>query len=201
MPIWQFQLYFGMYQVNVMQIMKKFSLTCTQTNTVQAVLATDGVRSYAIYTYECGKLNWRFYNAGIGFSASPSFYAEHPLSRNSSVNEIACINRNSTPSSNWSNVVYQISRNGQYKLVPIVACNCMRNLLSKCNQQITRVLMNTYPCAELRSTQLVHDQSTPALLQQLVHRQLLIQCSTRREGIIVCLTFCLISLESFVLEL
>ena len=28
-----------------------------------------------------------------------------------------------------------------------------------------------------------------------------VQCSTRREGIIVCLTICLISLESFVLEL
>ena len=45
----------------------------TDTNTFQAVLATDGTRSYAIYTYECGKLNWVHYFAAIGFSASPDF--------------------------------------------------------------------------------------------------------------------------------
>ena len=33
------------------------------------------------------------------------------------------------------------------------------------------------------------------------HCRTRLQCSTRREGIIVCLTFCLISLELFVLEL
>ena len=73
------------------------------------MLATDGVRSYAIYTYECGKLNWRHLKASIGFSASPSFYAEHPLSRTSSVNEIACIN-NAT--SVWSNTVYTLHNIG-----------------------------------------------------------------------------------------
>ena len=53
----------------------------TDTNTFQAVLATDGTRSYAIYTYECGKLNWVHYFAAIGFSASPDFFDEHPLSQ------------------------------------------------------------------------------------------------------------------------
>ena len=72
---------------------------------------TDGTRSYAIYTYECGKLNWADRFAGIGFSASSNFFAEHPLSRNSGVNEIACINKDSIPSSNWNNIVYEI--NGQ----------------------------------------------------------------------------------------
>ena len=80
----------------------------TDTNTFQAVLATDGTRSYAIYTYECGKLNWVHYFAAIGFSASPDFFDEHPLSRNSSVNDIACINEDSVPPSNWSNILYEI---------------------------------------------------------------------------------------------
>ena len=90
--------------------------TQPESNTFQAVLATDGTRSYAIYTYECGKLNWVHYSAGIGFSASDDFFAEHPLSRNSSVNGIACINEDSIPPSNWSNVFYEISNIGQCKL-------------------------------------------------------------------------------------
>ena len=80
------------------------------------MLATDGVKIYAIYTYECGKLNWMLYSAGIGFSASSNFFAEHPLSRNLSVNEIACINKDSIPSSNWTNIVYEIDNNGQCRL-------------------------------------------------------------------------------------
>ena len=84
-------------------------------NSFQAVLATDGTRSYAIYTYECGKLNWVRNSAGIGFSAG-TFFAEHPLSRNSSVNKIACINENS---SNWSNIIYEISKKGQCSSIQI----------------------------------------------------------------------------------
>ena len=91
----------------------------TEPNTFQAVLATDGSRSYAIYTYECGKLNWVLNLAGIGFSASSDFFAEHPLSRNSSVTDIACINEDSIPPSNWSNIVYKISNNGH------VNCYCI----------------------------------------------------------------------------
>ena len=79
------------------------------------MLATDGTRSYAIYTYECGKLNWIKRSAGIGFSAG-TIFAEHPLSRNSSVNEIACINENS---SNWSNILYEINNNGQCSSIQI----------------------------------------------------------------------------------
>ena len=73
------------------------------TNTFQAVLATDGTRSYAIYTYKCGELNWVKHSAGIGYSASANFSAEHFLSRNSStINNISCINQKSVPPSNVS---------------------------------------------------------------------------------------------------
>ena len=77
-----------------------------QGNSFQVVLVTDGVRSYAVFTYKCGELHWANYNASIGFSASSSFFANHPLSRQSNVNSIACLN---SPTSQWSNVLYQIS--------------------------------------------------------------------------------------------
>ena len=86
----------------------------TEPNTFQSVLATNGTKSYAVFTYECGKLNWMHYSATIGFSASDDFFAEHPLSRNSSVNDIACINEDSMPPSNWSNVAYEIT-NGEFE--------------------------------------------------------------------------------------
>ena len=92
----------------------------TKPNSFQAVLATDGTRSYAIYTYKCGELNWvKGFStssslAGIGFSASSDLFAEHSLSRNSNVNQIACINEDSIPPSNWSNIVYEIGNTGQY---------------------------------------------------------------------------------------
>ena len=57
------------------------------------------------------------YSAAIGFSASDEFFAEHPLSRNSSVNDIACINEDSMPPSNWSNVAYEITNTGQPELL------------------------------------------------------------------------------------
>ena len=77
----------------------------TAPNTFQAVLVTDGIRFYSIYTYKCGELNWMRLAAGIGFSASSSFFAEHPLSRTPNVNDIACINKDSSV---WSNVVYTL---------------------------------------------------------------------------------------------
>ena len=87
------------------------------------MLATDGARSYAIYTYECGKLNWVKHSAAIGFSASDNFFAEHPLSRTSSVNEIACIN---IPSSNWANIAYEIDNNGQCPVSAVYYVHCQK---------------------------------------------------------------------------
>jgi hypothetical protein len=78
-----------------------------QTNTFQAIAITDGSQSYAVYTYRCGDLGWSG-GATIGYNGGPvgNFYANHPLSRTSSVNSIACLNFDVTE---WSNVVYNIS--------------------------------------------------------------------------------------------
>ena len=79
-----------------------------QENNFQVVVATNGVQSYTVFTYQCGKLNWvQGSTASIGFSASSMLFANHPLSRQPNVNDIACLDQRCPP---WTNVVYQISR-------------------------------------------------------------------------------------------
>ena len=53
-------------------------------------------------------LNWVEYGAAIGYSAG-DIYANHYLSRQSNVNDIACLNQ---PVSPWSNVVYRVNDGG-----------------------------------------------------------------------------------------
>ena len=65
-------------------------------------MATDGIHSYAIFTYHCGSLNWVYNAASIGFSISRNIFANHELSLTPDVNEIACA------SSVWSNIIYQV---------------------------------------------------------------------------------------------
>ena len=68
-------------------------------------MATDGIRFYAIYTYECGELNWGHYAyIGVNFF-NPELYFEHPLSYKPNVTDIACINNDTSV---WSNVVYTL---------------------------------------------------------------------------------------------
>ena len=88
-----------------------FLFVQTKANTYQTVLATDGIRFYAIYTYKCGELNWvndTYFNSyatiGIGFSP-PYTVAFHPLSGKPNVTDIACINNDTSV---WSNVVYTL---------------------------------------------------------------------------------------------
>ena len=69
-------------------------------------MATDGDQSYAVFTYQCGELNWVRNRASIGFSAGPNLFANHPLSRQPNVNDIACVNQTCSP---WTNVVYRIT--------------------------------------------------------------------------------------------
>ena len=79
-----------------------------QGNSFQAVVVTNGVLSYAVFTYQCGELNWvQFNSASIGFSASSTSFANHPFSQQPNVNDIACLSQRCPP---WTNVVYQISK-------------------------------------------------------------------------------------------
>ena len=75
------------------------------------MIATDGLDSYAIFTYKCGELNWLRSNyATIGFSITQDFYANHYLSITANVNNISCLN---SPNSEWSSVVYHIGLRGE----------------------------------------------------------------------------------------
>ena len=76
-----------------------------QTNTYQGILITNGTTSYAVFIYRCGLMGWSG-SASIGYYAVGSFYQNHPLANSATANTIACVN---SPTSVWSNVVYQLS--------------------------------------------------------------------------------------------
>ena len=86
--------------------------TQLQENTFQAVLITDGVDSFTVFTYNCGLIEWD--NGGsniVGFNAAGQAYDnEEP-----SGIDLACINGNA---SNWSNVVYTLSMMTEIPMEP-----------------------------------------------------------------------------------
>ena len=83
-----------------------FSSDPLQTNTFQGIVITNGASSYAVFTYECGDINWGD-QATIGFKATGSFYRNHPYSASRAAS-IDCVN---SPNSQWNNVVYRLNGN------------------------------------------------------------------------------------------
>ena len=78
-----------------------------QGNTFQAILITDGLKSYAVFTYQCGYLYWSS-PATIGINAPPEYYYNHPLTGTAvSPDEIACVHENSE----WNNVIIDMEPN------------------------------------------------------------------------------------------
>ena len=78
-----------------------------QNNTYQAIVITDGLQSFVIYTYECGLMEWSGFGAypTIGFNAFGDYYDNHPLTGQPAANDIACFNQ-----TRWNNVVYSLTR-------------------------------------------------------------------------------------------
>ena len=72
-----------------------------QDNTFQAILVTDGVYSYAIFTYKCGLMEWDR-GANIGYNAAGESFANHDPSSSA----VACLN---VPVSDYSNIIYLLS--------------------------------------------------------------------------------------------
>ena len=58
-------------------------------NTYQAILITDGSKSYAVYTYTCGQMGWGN-KAVIGYNAAGTYFANHSLSGTDIVARIGC---------------------------------------------------------------------------------------------------------------
>ena len=77
----------------------------SQNNTWQGLVITDGVTSYAVFTYRCGDMNWA-YGPTIGFNAAGDYYVNHPNTGSTNGEEIACLN---FPTNEWYNLVYEIS--------------------------------------------------------------------------------------------
>ena len=75
------------------------------------MVASQGSTSYSIFTYKCDLLQWARHNTAIGYSAGPDYFENHPFSRTSKVTDIDCLN---SPSSVWSNVVYNLNNNGKH---------------------------------------------------------------------------------------
>ena len=85
----------------------------TNSSVFQAVLASQGKKTYAIFTYKCGLLDWNRTNVIIGFSASNTLFANFPFSRQVQAS-IDCLN---SPTFNWSNIAYEIGRVRLYELI------------------------------------------------------------------------------------
>ncbi|CAI8015430.1 hypothetical protein GBAR_LOCUS9555 [Geodia barretti] len=84
--------------------------TTSKPSRFQAVLVTDGTKSYCLFIYHCDFL--RFSGAAVGFSASGNFFFNHRHSRSSDSKEVACSNR---PDSDWNTLVYALHYDGMKK--------------------------------------------------------------------------------------
>ena len=86
-----------------------------QRNTFQAIIITDSIETYTVFSYNCDFLQWTGYwrHAVVGYSVQTAYsflnfdrYVNHPLSFRSSVGNIAC--QNMADNIPWSNIVYKI---------------------------------------------------------------------------------------------
>ena len=83
-----------------------------QENTYQAVVITDGERSYAVFTYLCGLMEWGglWRYPTIGYNAGGTIFENHPFTSRTEANQIDCINADNQ----YVNVVYEISVSPDY---------------------------------------------------------------------------------------
>ena len=84
----------------------------SQRNSYQAVLITDGERSYALFLYHCDLLISG--GAGIGYFASGNFFENHPLAKSARSDSVACSN---SPHTAWNTLIYSIHYAGIWRLV------------------------------------------------------------------------------------
>ena len=74
---------------------------------------TDGVQSYALFTYRCGEMEWSG-GATIGFGASDELHSNLRLSDSFRAVAVACLN---SPTTEWSNLLYKLTQDiGTYTL-------------------------------------------------------------------------------------
>ena len=89
-----------------------------QTNTFQGILATNFVRSFAVFIYMCGDLSYSA-DTVIGFFSEDGLNATHPASDRWNAMAIACLNYPDNP---WVNVVYELTA-GKLKELNTKTCD------------------------------------------------------------------------------
>ena len=96
---------------SLLRYTSKIIIFFLQTNTFQGILATDFVRSFAVFTYKCGDLSYSAYTF-IGVNSEDGLYAIHPASDRWNAMAIACLNYPGNP---WVNVVHELTAAGKLK--------------------------------------------------------------------------------------
>ena len=75
--------------------------------TFQAILVTDGVKAFSVFTYQCGYLEWTS-PATIGINAPPDYFYTNSISEAGiAPDEIACVHVDSV----WNNIVIDMEPN------------------------------------------------------------------------------------------
>ena len=89
-----------------MDVIGHIKFVLFQVNSYQASVVTDGMDTYAIYTYLCGYLEWSGsgVDATVGYNLNGDYYMNHPLSGTGGIKDIACSGEN-----RWKNVIYKLS--------------------------------------------------------------------------------------------
>lgn len=91
-----------------------------QTNNYQAILITNAITTYAIFTYVCKEMQWSKSgnaDAVIGYNAAGLYYYNHPLSGTSSVRRgIKC------PRNNVTNMLFKLPVSQDIKVQRHIRC-------------------------------------------------------------------------------
>ena len=91
-------------------------------------MVTDFERSYAVFTYYCGDLD--FSGDFIGFFTGDGTSVVHEASLSGTAQSIACLN---VPNSPWVNVVYGISGSGMHISLTWLHCSLHCQFFSYCS--------------------------------------------------------------------
>jgi hypothetical protein len=100
-----------------------FGLTTT-TNTYQAIIISNNIKSYAIFIYKCGAITWGD-SATIGFNAGGTFFQNHPFSLAGRSMDIACVNNGTSV---WFNLIYQLTPEEQPYILFVQYSNYVRKV-------------------------------------------------------------------------
>ena len=120
-------------------------------NTYQALVITDGISTYAVYTYSCGQLQWASgegssiysvigYNINSNNARFLTFepFANHPLSGFEQVRAIACTNQ--PLRIDYSNLVYLVGFNDGTEQKFIADC------INRVSQDLLQPISYEAPC-------------------------------------------------------